>query len=151
MALKQLQLRIVSTQNIEKITASMKMVAAAKMKGTENRLFAGRPFGMRTSLAAFPQKEAEEDEFDPSYALDLESYDKHHTLLITSDRGLCGGVNSAVCKAGKMSVSKFADAGKSCDISIIGDKGRAQMARIYADNMAYTMDETWKNPPSFGT
>ena len=56
MALKQLQLRIVSTQNIEKITASMKMVAAAKMKGTENRLFAGRPFGMRTSLAAFPQK-----------------------------------------------------------------------------------------------
>ena len=56
MALKQLQLRIVSTQNIEKITASMKMVAAAKMKGTENRLFAGRPFGMRTCLAAFPQK-----------------------------------------------------------------------------------------------
>ena len=149
MALKQLQLRIVSTQNIEKITASMKMVAAAKMKGTENRLFAGRPFGMRTSLAAFPQKEAEEDEFDPSYALDLESYDKHHTLLITSDRGLCGGVNSAVCKAGKMSVTKFTDAGKSCDISIVGDKGRAQMARIYADNMAYTMDETWKNPPSF--
>ena len=54
MALKQLQLRIISTQNIEKITASMKMVAAAKMKGTENRLFAGRPFGMRTCLAAFP-------------------------------------------------------------------------------------------------
>ena len=50
MALKQLQLRIISTQNIEKITASMKMVAAAKMKGTENRLFAGRPFGMRTCL-----------------------------------------------------------------------------------------------------
>ena len=72
MALKQLQLRIVSTQNIEKITASMKRGAAAKRNGTENRLFAGRPFGMRTSLAAFPQKEAEEDEFDPSYALDLE-------------------------------------------------------------------------------
>ena len=149
MALKQLQLRIISTQNIEKITASMKMVAAAKMKGTENRLFAGRPFGMRTCLAAFPQQEKEFDEFDPSYALDLDTYDKHHTLLITSDRGLCGGVNSAVCKAGKMAVSKFDDASKSTDISIVGDKGRAQMGRLYADNIAYTMDETWKNPPSF--
>ena len=92
---------------------------------------------------------SEEDEFDPSYALELDTYDKHHTLLITSDRGLCGGVNSAVCKAGKMAIAKFDAAGKSTALSIVGDKGRAQMARVHGENMEYTMDETWKNPVSF--
>ena len=49
-------------QNMEKITSSMKMVAAAKMAGVEKRLIAGRPFGLRTCAAAFPQAEVEEDD-----------------------------------------------------------------------------------------
>jgi len=147
MALKALSLRITSMQNMEKITSSMKMVAAAKMAGVEKRLIAGRPFGIRTSAAAFPQKEVEEDEFDPSYAFDVEGGNVHHTLLITSDRGLCGGVNSVISKAGRLADAKLD--GKEHIVSIVGDKGRGQIGRYLPEKLKYTLDETWKNAPSF--
>ena len=147
MALKALSLRIVSMQNMEKITSSMKMVAAAKMAGVEKRMRAGRPFGLRTCAAAFPQAEVEEDEFDPSYAFDPEGGDVHHSLMITSDRGLCGGVNSVISKAARLAHGKLD--GKEHIISIVGDKGRGQIGRYLPENLKYTMDETWKNSPNF--
>jgi len=127
----------------------MKMVAAAKMTGTEKRLNDGRPFGMRTSAAAFPQAtDVEVDDFDPSYMFTPETGNKHHTVLITSDRGLCGGVNSVVTKSARMAYDKVDDS-KSMVFSIVGDKGRGQLGRYFPEQLHYTMDETWKNPPNF--
>jgi ATP synthase F1 gamma subunit len=149
MALKALSLKIISVTNIQKITSSMKMVAAAKMTGTEKRLKDGRPFGMRTSAAAFPQAtDVEADDYDPSYMFTPETGNKHHTVLITSDRGLCGGVNSIVTKAARMAYDKVDDS-KSMVFSVVGDKGRGQLGRYFPEQLHYTMDETWKNPPNF--
>lgn len=149
MALKLLSLKIISVTNIQKITSSMKMVAAAKMAGTEKRLKDGRPFGMRTSAAAFPQStDVEVDDFDPSYAFMPETGTKHHTVLVTSDRGLCGGVNTVVSKAARLANEKVNDS-QSMVYSIIGDKGRGQLGRYFPEKLHYTMDETWKNSPNF--
>ena len=108
------------------------------MKG---RKTACSPVAVRYAyLPAFPQQRVRR--FDPS-RIRSDTYDKPHTLL-TSDRGLCSGVNSAVCKAGKMAVSKFDDASKTRTYPSLVTKEERKWG-VYADNIAYTMDETWKN------
>lgn len=151
MSLKALQQRIVSTSNIEKITKSMKMVAAAKMKGTETRLLAGRTFGARTSEATFPtDPDFVYDEDDPACQLKTDAA-SNAMLLITSDKGLCGGVNSSITKTARLAMDKYSEAGNADNVSfsIIGDKGRSVIQRLYGDKLSYTMDETWRNAPNF--
>lgn len=131
----------------------MKMVAAAKMKGTESRLMAGRVFGSRVCGAAFPQKadytEEELDE-DPSVQLVTES-DKNTFLVISSDKGLCGGVNSQVSKLTRLSMERLEAEGKAGDavISVVGDKARGPLERLYGNHLSCTMDETWRDDPNF--
>ena len=102
MSLKALANKIASMTNMEKITSSMKMVAAAKMKGTEMRLNAGKAFGGRVVAAAFPQPDVDEETLEEDVAAQLVTdSDTNAFLIISSDRGLCGGVNSAVVKCTK--------------------------------------------------
>lgn len=147
MSLKALKIKIASTQSIQKITASMKMVAASKMRGAENRLFGGRPFGSALTKF-FPQPEKEFDEGNNIYHLSTEE-EENHICLVTSDRGLCGGVNTFVCKTGKFGINELEAAGKSVEVSILGDKGRSQMHRVYGDRISSTMDECYKKPVNF--
>lgn len=129
----------------------MKMVAAAKMKGTEQRLQAGAVFGLRAMNSSFPQdSDFEYDEDDPSCELKTDAA-TNEMLLVTSDKGLCGGVNSSITKTARLCMDKYAEAGNQSDVkfSIIGDKGRAVIQRLYGDHLSYTMDETWRSPPSF--
>merc|ERR1719353_787056 len=107
-----------------KITSSMKMVAAAKMKGTEMRLNAGKVFATRVSNAAFPQgKQYTLDELEEDITIQLNKESQTNSFLtICSDRGLCGGVNTQVAKATKLSVEQLAEEGKSSEINIFGEK-----------------------------
>jgi F-type H+-transporting ATPase subunit gamma len=147
--IKALALRITSTQGIEKITKSMKMVAAAKLRGDEERFKNGRTFAESALRACFPQQERELNDLDVQLLPDKESA-KQALLLISSDRGLCGGVNSSVCKTAKLGIADLEAAGKEVTgISIVGDKARAQMNRLYGDQLEYTMTECWQNPINF--
>ena len=121
-------MQIVSTKNIKKITASMKMVSAAKLKGDEARLKVSRPFNDWTAQLTGPAKDVEDATFD-----DL----PQKTLVVpfTSDRGLCGGINTYITRATKQAVAAAKKSGKECDIVIIGDKGRAQLRRFLPEHI----------------
>lgn len=153
MSLKILANKIASMTNMEKITSSMKMVAAAKMKGTESRLAAGRVFGSRVSAAAFPQTvdyTVDELEEDASVQMVTDS-EKNSFIVLSSDKGLCGGVNTQVSKLTRLAMEKLAAEGKASDatINVVGDKARGTLERMFADNLVCTMDESWQEDPSF--
>jgi len=120
---KQIWNQIQSTKNIRKITASMKMVSAAKLKGDENRLTAAIPFNQWTTVV----------NGEPTLVADA-TYEElpQKCLLVpmTSDKGLCGGVNSFITRGVRNCVSKLHAQGKEADIVVIGDKGRAQLNRV---------------------
>ena len=123
---KQLSLQIVSTKNIQKITSSMKMVSAAKLKGDENRLAAATPFNAWTKPLCGEPIDMEEATFD-------ELPQKTLIVPLTSDKGLCGGVNSFITRGVKSAVNQIKSSGKECDIVVVGDKGRGQLRRIHGD------------------
>lgn len=131
---KQIWNQIQSTKNIRKITASMKMVSAAKLKGDEGRLAAAIPFNAWTTALSGEPKLVEDATFE-------ELPQKCLILACTSDKGLCGGVNSFITRSVKASVASLHKQGKECNVAIIGDKGRAQIRRLHADYITTSVTE----------
>lgn len=122
--------QIVSTKNIKKITASMKMVSAAKLKGDETRLAIAEPFNSWTgSLGPEPV------EYDSAITTFEELPQKVLIVPFTSDKGLCGGVNSFITRGVKDCIRKITAQGKEADIVIIGDKGRGQLRRALPEKI----------------
>ena len=105
------------------------------------------------SAAAFPQTvdyTEEELEEDPSVQMVTDS-EKNSFIVVSSDKGLCGGVNSQVSKLTRLAMEKLAAEGKAADatINVVGDKARGTLERLFPNNLACTMDETWQEDPSF--
>jgi len=123
---KQLKERMVGTKNIEKITKSMKMVSAAKLRGDQNILAAAIPFAKWTSPITGPEVDLE--------TLDVSNFPaKNLFVVMTTDKGLCGGVNTILTRMTRAAVSKLDADGKKVDLFILGEKGRAQMRRTHGD------------------
>lgn len=131
---KQIYNQINSTKNIKKITSSMKMVSAAKLKGDEARLAAAIPFN-NWSYQIYSEPSMMED------ATFEELPQKCLIVPFTSDKGLCGGINSFISRGVKGMVQKLSEQGKEADIVIIGDKGRSQLRRELSDNISRTATE----------
>jgi F-type H+-transporting ATPase subunit gamma len=126
--------RINATSNIAKITATMKMVSASKLQKDQSRLEKGGPYNDWTApIMGEPQELAELKADDvPANSL---------FVPITSDRGLCGGVNSAICRPLKNIFSTLEDQGKDAKILVVGDKGRAQLRRLFGEHFTGVMSE----------
>uniref|UniRef100_A0A7S2N4W1 ATP synthase subunit gamma, mitochondrial n=1 Tax=Helicotheca tamesis TaxID=374047 RepID=A0A7S2N4W1_9STRA len=131
---KQIFNQIQSTKNIQKITSSMKMVSAAKLKGDEQRLATAIPFNAWTTAITGEPTLVEEATFE-------ELPQKTLIVPVSSDKGLCGGVNSFITRGVKDCVAKLKAQGKECDIVIIGDKGRGQLRRTHGDLIKRTATE----------
>jgi len=117
----------------------MKMVAAAKLKGFQTRMMEARPLGvsMDKILAEIPAPGDEE----------VAGADMTHLIVpITSDRGLCGGVNSAVSKAVKVLDNELK--GEKY-IAILGNKGEALLKRTHGQMIKRVITEIYLNPTSF--
>merc|ERR1719326_2256048 len=121
---KQIFNQIQSSKNIQKITGSMKMVSAAKLKGDETRLALAKPFNAWTDALCGESVSLEE----PETITYEELPQKTLIVPITSDKGLCGGINSFISRNVKDAVNKLAAQGKECDVVVVGDKGRSQMS-----------------------
>lgn len=120
--------QINATKNISKITASMKMVSAAKLKGDETRLAAAIPFNNWAYSIGTAPKLIEDSTFE-------EIPQKVLLVPFTSDKGLCGGVNSFISRGTRDMLKKLAAQGKEADVVVIGDKGRAQLRRTVGDTI----------------
>merc|ERR1719482_2595467 len=131
---KQLFQQITSTKNIMKITSSMKMVSAAKLKGDENRLRTARPFNKWASTLTGDSVDMEEATFEdiPDNAL---------IVPLTSDKGLCGGINSFISRGIRGMCAKLDAEGKKSSIVIVGDKGRSQMRRTVGEKIVSAATE----------
>lgn len=133
--------QIQSTKNIQKITSSMKMVSAAKLKGDENRLAAATPFNSWAATLSSEPVEIEGATFE-------ELPEKVLIVPFSSDKGLCGGVNSFITRGVKNMVKALEGSGKSADIVVIGDKGRGQLRRTHGDYILRSATEVMA-PGSF--
>jgi len=120
---KQIWNQIQSTKNIRKITSSMKMVSAAKLKGDERRLKLATPFNAWTTTL-----------FGEPTMLEGATFDElpQRTLVVplTSDSGLCGGINSYISRGVRDLIKVTKASGKEVDLVVVGEKGRSQMARM---------------------
>jgi len=140
---KQILMRITSTSNIAKITKSMKMVSAAKMRGAQSRLNQGTPFCKWLDTIGSKPIVAEDSD------LSSNQIGRENMMIpISSDRGLCGGCNSYVAKATKSQMDKFPSTA-STSMFIIGEKGRSQLRRQCADHFKGSVAECWQTVPSF--
>lgn len=107
----------------------MKMVSAAKLKGDEQRLAAAIPFNKWAGKLCSEPKSMDAD------SLFEELPDKCLIVPFTSDKGLCGGVNSFITRCVKVCARQLKAAGKDCDVAVVGDKGRAQLKREYGEKI----------------
>lgn len=125
-----------SIANMKKITKAMKMVATAKFKKDMAVMEQGAPFG--TPVKKLFQRLGEEDK--PG-ALTM--------VAVTSDKGLCGGVNSAVSKNVRNTILEEEAKGNATKVMIMGAKGVAVMKRRIGDRFTYSFEELAKVPWSF--
>jgi len=131
---KQIYNQIVSTKNIRKITSSMKMVSAAKLKGDEQRLATAKPFNSWTVAICGEPTFIEDATFE-------EVPQKTLIVSVTSDKGLCGGINTYITRSTKQCVKQILAQGKECDVAVIGDKGRSQIGRVLSDKIKFSATE----------
>jgi F-type H+-transporting ATPase subunit gamma len=135
---KALRLRLASVKSIQRITKTMKMVAAAKLKGFQNRMMEARPLG--TTMQRMT------DEI-PSADDEVAGSDMTHLLVpITSDRGLCGGINTAAIKATK---ALAGDLKGDKTIAILGSKGESLLKRTHGALIQRVITEIYQSPTSF--
>lgn len=132
--IQQLKIRISGTQNISKITKSMKMVSAAKLRGDQSRLQAVVPFQAWAEKLTGAEQPLEE--FDVSH------FPQNNTIVVcTTDKGLCGGVNTILSRMTRQLLAKLDAAGKNYQLVVLGEKGRSQLRRAYGDKIKFCVTE----------
>mmetsp|Transcript_20876 Transcript_20876/g.33935 ORF Transcript_20876/g.33935 Transcript_20876/m.33935 type:complete len:308 (+) Transcript_20876:68-991(+) len=131
---KQIWNQIQSTKNIQKITSSMKMVSAAKLKGDEARRLTAIAFNTWADALNGPPKLVEDATFE-------ELPEKCLIVPLSSDKGLCGGINSFITRGTKTCIAALEAQGKSADVAIIGDKGRGQLRRVHGEYIKMSLTE----------
>jgi F-type H+-transporting ATPase subunit gamma len=151
-SLKDLRVRIASVKSTQKITAAMKMVAAAKLRRAQEQAEASRPYAerMQRMLATLAVGASKRD--GAPQLLAGTGDDKVHLLLVgTADRGLCGGFNSNIVREVRRAIEALRSDGKTIKILCIGRKGRDQLRRIYGDMIVDTIEDVTKPRPRFAT
>ena len=131
-SLDDLRKRIVSVKSTQKITKAMKMVAAAKLRKAQESAERGRPFSEKMQNIILNLTESISDPANaPKLLVGTGKEQVHLCVVMTSDKGLCGGFNSNICRLAKNYFSKILKDGKNLKIVTIGSKGHDQLKREY--------------------
>jgi F-type H+-transporting ATPase subunit gamma len=133
-SLKDLKNRIESVKNTRKITKAMQMVAAAKLRRAQEAAEAGRPYAERFNavLGSLAASVGGSDSA-PMLLRGTGSDQTHLLVVMTAERGLCGGFNSNIAKLAKQHAADLVAAGKTVKIITVGKKGRDSMKRDLGD------------------
>lgn len=144
--LKAISNRMRSVGSVGKITKAMKMVAAAKLRTVQTLQENSRPFavGLQDFFKTMDDVEAA---VAPDQAAAEDGAKSRFVIAITSDRGLCGGVNSSVVKKVKSMIVQNAKVNHA--IMLLGDKGRDGLARVHGQNIIVSFKDVFKVPVSF--
>ena len=135
-SLDDLKKRIASVKSTQKITKAMKMVAAAKLRRAQESAEKGRPYSEKMNNIILNLSDGISDKENAPKLLSGSGNDKIHLcVVITSDRGLCGGFNSNIIKKAKSYFAKLSKDGKDLKIITVGSKGNDQLKRTYSDKI----------------
>lgn len=134
--LREIEDRLKSIKNIEKITKTMKIVASTKLNRATRAMTESRQYG-QTSNEVYSSAETKT----------LESEKKTLLVVCSSDKGLCGGVHSGLSRTVRRMISEKPDA---YDLVIVGEKAKAQLGRTNAESIQVTFAGIGKDVPTFG-
>jgi F-type H+-transporting ATPase subunit gamma len=149
-SLKDLKNRIASVKSTQKITAAMKMVAASKLRRAQEQAEAGRPFAERMgrmleSLAANVSSNGE----GPKLMTGTGKQDVHLLLVISSDRGLCGGFNGTIVREARRQIARLEGEGKTVKVMTVGRKARDQIRRTNPNSVIHSYEDIGRKRLSF--
>ena len=140
-SLKDLKIRIASITSTRKITKAMQMVAAAKLRRAQESAEASRPYTDRFNAVMAGLAQASGGGEGAPKLLGGTGSDQVQLLVVmTSERGLCGGFNSSIVRMARAHAGELLAAGKTVKILTIGKKGREQLKRDFGDKMIGHVD-----------
>ena len=128
---KEIRAKIKSVENTRKITRAMEMVAAAKMRKAQERMRASRPYAEKIRNVAARLSRAN-PEYEHSFLAKRENIENVGLIVVTSDKGLCGGLNTNVLRLVVGRMKAWEGEGKGITVCPIGNKGFGFMSRIGA-------------------
>jgi F-type H+-transporting ATPase subunit gamma len=140
-SLKDLKNRISSVKNTRKITKAMQMVAAAKLRRAQESAEAARPYAERMiSVMAGLAGSVGQSASAPRLLAGTGSDKVQLLIVMTSERGLCGGFNSSIARLARLHARKLLADGKTVKILTVGKKGREQLKRDLSDHFIGHVD-----------
>ncbi len=135
-SLDDLRKRIKSVKSTQKITKAMKMVAAAKLRKAQENAEKGRPYSEKMNNIILNLSSSITDKENAPKLLAGTGNEKVHLcIVLTADRGLCGGFNANIVKKAKSFFEKIKTEGKSLKIITVGSKGYDQLKRVYGNQI----------------
>src|SRR3954453_14116762 len=149
-SLKDLKNRIASVKSTQKITAAMKMVAASKLRRAQEQAEAGRPYAERMgrmleSLAANVSSNGQ----GPKLMTGTGKQDVQLLVVISSDRGLCGGFNGTIVREARRQIARLESEGKTVKVLTVGRKARDQIRRTHPKSVIHSYEDIGRKRLSF--
>jgi F-type H+-transporting ATPase subunit gamma len=142
-SLKDLKNRIASVKNTRKITKAMQMVAAAKLRRAQEAAEAARPYADRMTAVIAGLSASVGNSAGAPRLLAGTGADKVHLLVVmTAERGLCGGFNSTIARLARAEAQRLLAQGKTVKILTVGKKGREQLKRDLSQHFVGHVDLT---------
>ena len=148
-SLKELKDRIGSVKSTQKITKAKQMVAAAKLRRAQASAEAGRPYAERLGAVMASLAGKVSGDSAPKLLAGTGSDQRNLLVVVNTDKGLCGGLNSNLVKAAKVKAQELLAQGKSVEFYLVGKKGRAPLSRDYADAITGGFDTSIVKTPGF--
>ena len=140
-SLKDLKNKIASVKNTRKITKAMQMVSAAKLRRAQDAAEAARPYAERmTAVVGGLAASVGQSASAPRLLAGTGSDRVQLLVVMTSERGLCGGFNSTIVRLARAKANELIAAGKTVKILTVGKKGREQLRRDFAANLVGHVD-----------
>ena len=133
---KEIRGKIKSVQNTRKITKAMEMVAASKMRKAQERMRAARPYADKVRNIAAHMSEAN-SEYQHPFLMSRPQIKGAGLILITTDKGLCGGMNTNIMRAATARMKEWTQAGVQLQTTAIGGKGLGFLNRIGANVVSH--------------
>jgi len=148
-SLKELKGRINSVKSTQKITKAKQMVAAAKLRRAQAAAEAGRPYAARLAAVMASLASKVSGDSAPKLLAGTGADSKHLLVVVNTDKGLCGGLNSNIVKAAKAKAKELIAAGKSVEFYLVGKKGRAPLKREFPALIGAGFDTSTVKTPGF--
>jgi len=129
---REIRNKIKSVKNTQKITRAMEMVAASKMRKAQDRMKKARPYGEKIRNVAAHMSKAN-TEYRHPFLIERDTVKRIGIIVVTSDKGLCGGLNTNVLRRTLAEMKKWQNEGEEIEVCCIGNKGLGFISRIRAN------------------